>query len=826
MSLNKLMQEIFQTLDAPIKSFRIFAIEKAIQEGSSNELLEILKKRQNEETDEECLILLTHAVVSVTNRISTSSANGFANLTSENFINTFLSTQPTERLNILNSLSSAQIQEFAVNTPNLLANETNPAILASLVRKFGPHWPPEKLDSLKELLFSKFLSVRLSALEILTSRHPESVIQDLPKFLSSTDPRIRSLAIQGLSRIDMESAIEHLETMLMTSNPDEKLCGLQNCLYLPFEKIKSLLIKFLASEISPQLLEKAGFLIQMNPDQEIPFQLLELMGRAPRNKLDFLKKVFSGSCQGIENSKILGDSFHAYMEHVMAFGKKANATRYAQEVLSKLSTITSDQELYEEFSSLRDSDNPEIINSLKDSLQWDISPELKQKVSKLLEYMEKPAPLEKSADKPFSLEELSPKEAIRTFSLLQREQIEKFSPILKEVISNADSNINVLASAIKTARRLELDSFTSIVEPFLNSADEKLTVAAMEYVAQFEPDKIFPLMGYYLQSQSPRIKSVAIAIFKRFDFNRALSSLKALLSLENPEQKKMAILCMLQFDFPFIRSLLVDFLLNNKDPDLLELGLCLFQTNPDPENLYYLFCLEKKLPKQFNGKIQKARLTTEKTLIELGLLKEGQINTSDRVFLQRFSNDENKANEIPKPYSIQEIRKHNPLNSDDANFSQTPQNSLIIDFFTQFAFTAEQVFGKSWKLFAFISIIFFPLLYIVFETIFQNQVKAINPPKSPISQNPDRTRNPPQDSTDTKKTIIAQVLTVGKAGTEILVKGDDGKNYLLLIPKKSKWRFSSGEVLKISIVSFRADDKGVIIVQSFQFEKVSWNKKK
>ncbi|MBF0547249.1 MAG: HEAT repeat domain-containing protein [Candidatus Riflebacteria bacterium] len=819
------MQDLIQTLDAPKKSFRIFAIEKAIQEGSSNELLEALKRRQNEETDEECLILLAHAGVSVANRISTPNPKDFSSLTTENFVNTFLSILPSERLNILNSLSPGQIGEFAAYIPDLINSETNPAILASLIRKFGPNWPVEKLDSLKKLLFSKFLSVRLSALEILTSSHPDTLIEDLPKLLSSTDPRIRSLAIQGLSRIDIDSAMEHLETMLMMGNQDEKLCGLQNCLYLPFDKIKSLLIKFLASETSAQLLEKAGFLVQMNPDQETPFRLLELMGRAPPNKLHFLKGVFSGTCQAIENSKILGDSFTAYMERVVVFGKKASVLRYVQEILSKLSTSMSDQAIEEEFPALREFDGPEIINSLKDSLQWDISTELKKKISNLLEYIEKAASSGKENEKPFSIEGLSPKEAIKAFSSWQHQEVEKISSILKEVILNRDSDINLLASAIRTSRRLELGNFTTIVEPFLNSTDEKLTVAAMEYVGQFEPDKIFPFLGYYLQSQSARIKSVAIGIFKRFDSSQALSSLKVLLALEDPEQRKMAILCMLKFDFPLIRNLLSDFLLKNNDPDLLELGLCLFQTNPDPENLYYLFRLGQKLPKNFSEKIQKARQHIEKTLKELGLLKEGQRNCSDQDFLQRLALEEDTEKAAPKPYSLQEIRKQDLLDHEKENSSQTHDNSLLNDFFTQLEFTSEQVFGKSWKTVEITIIICCVLLLVVFEAIFRSSDKTVESQKSVISQNSDRALNSQQGKTDQQKTIIAQVLKLEKTGLEILIKGNDGNRYLLLTPKKSKWRLSVGEVIKISLVPFRSDDKGVIIVKVFQFEKVSWNKK-
>ncbi|MBF0547507.1 MAG: HEAT repeat domain-containing protein [Candidatus Riflebacteria bacterium] len=800
-----LNHEIIQTLDAPIKSFRIFALERAIQEGSSAELLEILRKRQFEEKDEECLILLSHAVAAVKNRISLTTNSDYTGLSNENFLTTFSSFLPEEKFDLLNRLSHSQVKELAIHAPKLISKETNPVVLANLVRKFSPHWSEENLQLLKQILRSKFLSVRLSALETLISINAESLINELPQLLSSTDPRVRSLAIKGLSRIDMDCAIEHLEIMLMGSNNNEKICALQNCFALPFEKIKLLLIKFLASEMSPALLEKAGLLLQINADQEIPYRLLEFISHAPLPRLEILKKIYSGSCDAIEKSGILGNGFQAYRERLKDFEKKSVFSKDVNGLLSKLFSLSSDQDFDEEFSRLSDSDNPELLIASKELFQLDLSPKLKEKLANLINSIEKRSASEKSLKKPLSLEGLSETEIIRTFASWPSEDREKIEPFIREVISKNGNSVKLQVSAIKAARRLELQGFIKNVELFLKHSEEKITVAAMEYLADFDPDKIFPLMGTYLQSQSIMVKSAAIGIFRRFDPNRALSSLKVLLLGKNPEQRKKAMSCMIQFDFPVIRDLLVDFLFKNSDPELFDLGLCLFKTNPDPENLYYLFRLGKTLQDEFAEKIASTRKYTEKVLIEQGLLENGQIESLNREFSARLITEENKANAFPKPYSIQEVRKHSENNSDSDGNTLSRLITLIYSWISQILLLCELKFGINWKKFMAAGCVILLAMLSFAGRIFQTSVPNSNKPRALVR---------------TEKQIVAKVEKIEKEYGGILIKSNDGTKYLLLAPANSNFKLSQGDEVKVSLTPFRLNDQGVYIVQIFQLEKI------
>lgn len=63
-------QNLLDDLRAPIKSFRIFALEEVIKSGGSPEILSVLEEINLEETDPECSMLISHAIAAVKERLS------------------------------------------------------------------------------------------------------------------------------------------------------------------------------------------------------------------------------------------------------------------------------------------------------------------------------------------------------------------------------------------------------------------------------------------------------------------------------------------------------------------------------------------------------------------------------------------------------------------------------------------------------------------------------------------------------------------------------------------------------------------------------------
>ena len=228
-------REIIQDLQAPIISFRLFAIEKAIRYGNSSHLLDELQKRKTVEEDEECQLLLDHAILEVTHRFAGKPLDVSSFIEVATFPGTFQKADVRKKIALLETLRREQIEDLFTFGQTLLKTEKNPSVLRVLLKTFGNVWKKEQFPTFAEFLFSSSLSLRLSALEILSEKAPEMLLEYLPQFLVSEDPRIRILAIRGLAKIDMDEAVNHLEVLLFQKEPFHKQAALEISVFLPFD---------------------------------------------------------------------------------------------------------------------------------------------------------------------------------------------------------------------------------------------------------------------------------------------------------------------------------------------------------------------------------------------------------------------------------------------------------------------------------------------------------------------------------------------------------------------------------------------------------------
>ncbi|MFZ2959287.1 MAG: HEAT repeat domain-containing protein [Candidatus Ozemobacteraceae bacterium] len=324
-------EQALEELGAPVKSFRIMALEWAIHEGNGPALLQALEKRQTEESDEECLSLLSHAIYAVQRR---SEGGKLPAKLIHAFPDTFSAASPHDKIEILRNLQTAEKRRHAQMVPGLLAGETDPAVATALIRLFLPFWPEPGIEELLEKLDSPFLGVRIAALEGLATRAPVRLSAKLPALLQSSDPRIRAVAIQAQARISPEDALAQTAAMLSSPFPETRACGLQVCCYLPFALIKPQLHGFIAVESNLELVKRAGVLFQSNPDQETPFNLMEMADTAPPAKANLLRGFARGAAQAVAGSGIMGSKGDEFVKLVQARLGKRQGVRYVRELVT------------------------------------------------------------------------------------------------------------------------------------------------------------------------------------------------------------------------------------------------------------------------------------------------------------------------------------------------------------------------------------------------------------------------------------------------------------------------------------------------------------
>lgn len=634
MTINSQQQNLIDDLKAPIKSFRIFALEETIRSGQAPEVLATLEEIKLTEDDGECLMLIEHAINAVKERLSGESVpHAEIPKQQHEFLTAWENSDNTQKMRILSEMPARIPKDLRGLGPQLLEKEKTAVLGARLIRVFCRGWPEEKFSAITDCIRSDSLTLKLAALKTTVHMKPELLLEDLPQLLNSKDPQIKALAIRGLAKIDKEEALKHLQALLLSSEISDRLAGIQNCPFLPFDMVKPVLLKYCAAENHPELLIRAGWILEMNPDVQVPFKLFEIAERSPAKKSELVKGILNEAVKLLEKSGILGDQFPAYTRKLQAWVYRRNALRLAKQIVARLDEETIPQELDQ---TLRNSlKQPVVVEAFQEALNWPISATAKSRLSAYLksgatEAVAQPDPMpmghspatleQKTEASPGAdaessetttdtrkLSELSLSEQIKAFAGLSAEEYAKHESCFRLIIGSREFEAEAKTAAFNCLTRLKLGGYEDAAVKMLNNPNVALATAAVQYLGQVDPEVIFPYLGQCLNVADVRMKSAALGILKNFDFNQAVSSLNAMLNSYDPQQQRMALECMDQFDFALIRDQLTEYLQRADDEKLVEYGLCHFAASPSPDNAYSLYKIEQAHMGPLAEKIKKLR---------------------------------------------------------------------------------------------------------------------------------------------------------------------------------------------------------------------------
>jgi len=678
--LNNEQQNLVNDLKAPIKSFRIFALEEAIKTGASPEVLQILQELKQSESDEECLSLINYALSSVAERLDgIQKKDQKKKKTDTDFQSSWKNADDNQKMRLLSELPArlpAAIKEIG---PGLLVTEKSTVIAARIIRIFCRTWPEDQFHLIANLLTSESLSLRLASLRTIVHMKPELLLEDLPKLLFSEDPQIKALAIRGLVKIDKEEALNHLQALLLSSNLSDRLAAIQNCPFLPFEMVKPVLLKYFSAENHPDLLIRAGWILEMNPDVQVPFKLFEIAERSPAKKAELVRKILNDAVKILEKSGILGNDFQQYTRQLQQWVNRRNALRFAQKMAQRLEAQEIPPELDQQIRSRLS--QATIQEAFADALNWPVSPTVKGRISAYLKgcpkgAVEKANPeaqmsqkiktqdakpvvdiVGKTTEPPAVILKGKPDhELISFFSQIEDNSIKNLFDETLKMISDRNVSSEVRVAALNSLVRRKISGAEVVAEKLVTSTDIAIATAALEYLGETDPERVFPYLGQCLKVPDVRIKSVALGILKNYDFNQAVSSLSAMLKANDPEQQRMALKCMEQFDFALIRELLTGYLEKCDNESLLEAGLCYFAANPAAENAYCLFKIEQAQSGNVARHAQKLRQACSENSVELTAIAvsaEAPGETEDTL-KQRYQNEQKRKKEARPAYAYRE----------------------------------------------------------------------------------------------------------------------------------------------------------------------------
>lgn len=777
--------EIIENLQLPFASFRLFALEQAIKKGKTRELLALLEQMSVSEDDSECLVLIPYALTAVKSRLSEkTSVETKLNECSDIFLQ-FVEASDQQQISILVDQAFANALSLAPKAVDWLKAARNDAVVALVLSTFARFWPDTWLASLKPLLFSERLSIRMNALQILVQKSPDLITGNLPELLTSSDPRFRAMAIRGLSLVDMDEALAHFNYLLNSTDNEKKLAALQISIHLPFSKICPCLVNFTAREQDVSLIAKAGILFASNPDPDIPFKLWEIAMQSASNKQVAVKNIIHAVCDEMKRARMLTGEEDDYMNRLQRWIYRYSAGVRLREYIDFLPGASASQVLEMETRLKSLLKNDDVREMFVEAQNWPVSEIAKEFIRKVLQTKHEPAVAGKSSRK-FS--ELSIDEKIRYVALLDESENADKEEVLQTIMQTLMTEPDLSATAFRSALKIGVGSYVNFARTALNSGNPNLQSAAMEYMEEFACDELFLKLGQYLKSLDLRVKRTALRVLKRHDQTQALSSLKAMLLQNDARQHHSAIACMVHFPFSSIRPLLLEFLPVCQEAALLQAGLCLFQANSDPESLYPLFKLQRQI------KEGKAIVGEVIGYIIESLKAEGRLpaSFSPDAARQEWQNQYHQEQEklrMPAPYSLQ----HTFPEALSA-FQQTSADFI------------REIYGRYKTMFNLYFLLAAALCILAGIKLFR-----------PISTEETVVRS--GAVSQSSMLLEGLVTSVDARGQKIFIEDAGGKQHMVLAANGTWSRNLKNTKLKLRVTPYRVNQAGMVISQLQAFEK-------
>lgn len=803
-------QNLINDLKAPIKSFRIFALEEIIRSGASSEILAALNEAGKYEDDAECQMLISHAIAAVSARMegAPKDSGPLRIKEAEEFLSVWKSEEENARMRILSDLPARLPKGLQLLGPVLIELENSPVIAAKIIRVFCRTWPEEKFGQIVECLSSQSLSLKLAALRTIVHMNPELLINDLPVLLNSKDPQIKALAIRGLVKIDREEALKHLQALLLSPELSDRLAAIQNCPFFPFEMVKPVLLKYFAAENNADLLIRAGWILEMNPDVQVPFKLFEIAERSPVKKSQLVRTILNDAVKLLEKSGILGDQFAAFTVKLQAWVNKKNALRFTKQVAAKLNSEIIEPELDR---TIRNGLKQKLLQeAFQEALGWPVSETVKSRLQAYLKSCAPVADLSKAESAVSAAEaavkvEQKHKAVVETkkqrlleqtqdflfeyFAGLDQDSASKNLEEIKAVIGCKETAGALKIAAFHAFTRLKVRGLEALAIENFKSSDTGIATATVEYLGEVDPESIFPFIGQCLKIPDVRMKSAALGILKNFDFNQAVSSLNAMLRSRDPEQQRMALECMDQFDFALIRDQLTDFLCQCSSESLVEAGLCHFAANSSPENAYSLYKIEKAHAGDVAAQIARMR---EKCREEDAL--EGHVQGSDvqpeEDLKARYQQEQERKKSKKPAYAYREEAQPEKVTS-------AQQLAEIFDFLRQWANSRGPQIGVG-------IIIFLAVVFYVFFMPGEADKTLSNLGGAIVSQ---------------QISVEGTVLEIDQLGAVIFRSRADDK--FVLTPQNDGFRLPApGARLRISALPYRKTADNMYLVRLISLREI------
>ncbi len=450
-----------------------------------------------------------------------------------------------------------------------------PAVILPFVLRFiRKHRLSAFSDQVAALCRQRDQQVLAAAIETLEKLEPKQLESLLVPLLTNSNPAIRSRAVRILYRLDQQEALKHFEFMLFSPDRGDRNAAMFHAYFFPFARIESALLRFLAVESEPDLLKKAGYLFQVNPSNEPPLNLIEVIESSNGTRREIFSEILKGVLDA--RSRLLN--------------------RPVEELLSELKVAC------------RNKKGAELVVQCR--LAWETAGAVqRQAITGKLEQLAKAGivqagealaalVMQPSAEaqktspdtQAIDLERLSSTERISIWKSSE-EELNRWQQKIPELWAsmNPEEKTVVLSRTLQTQN---VGLARSIGHTALQDSNEIVVAATIETLQALDADIIFPLLPKLLNHPSAAVQSAAISVYSLYDKDQAIRLLEKMLA-RNSVTRASALFHLAQFDFPAVESILMNCLKIEDNAANLQKIEAILNSNIDEALLYKVFCLSR-----------------------------------------------------------------------------------------------------------------------------------------------------------------------------------------------------------------------------------------
>lgn len=616
-------------LQAPIKSFRLTALEKIIRSGKIKDFISELNNLKTTEKDKECLLLIEHA-------LSTLKKGSEAELIKKSFAD----LAPRKQFAYVRKLPVSEYKKNPSKIRKLLASTKHPVVIAAIMKRFEKIWPDNLLDFAEKAILSDSSLLKLSALEIIIRKDPSRLHNYFEKLVLSSDPLVRATAIRGLAKTNPDCAKDFLADALQKGDDYSRLSSLRVISIMPFSSVKEILFKALHRETNPKLLQIIFAVLLANPDKQIPYRICDLIETSEKDKQKNLCNMLNTYVTTIKDSGIYKD-FDKFFEQLKDYHNRIKIKRYIQKCISlyESADFTTKKEIIIQ---LREKMRDQAFSSLI------ISEKSRHGSSELLEAVTNSPQANEKKDE--DIDEKDPnKEIIKKLFYVKKDNSNDNSSLISKAMSMECPF--VLAAAFRAAIDSDDRNWSNKAINSLQSKEEVLIASAIEYLAAFDEQLFLLQTRRFIKSESLVIRTVILKCLSKNHPDDARLLLQNMLNDPDEKVRAKALSGVIHFDFSSVNETLLSFLEKEQNKQLLESCICFFLANPLIENVFKLEQISEK-KKEHKNLFQKKIQEFKESLIALQIATEKEITD----YLKQKKSSNNKKDTDLSNEKIQHLK--------------------------------------------------------------------------------------------------------------------------------------------------------------------------